>query len=419
MASSLLISTMVVFMAIFTQCEPQKYIFVSQIKTINAAEIYCRDTYGTKLASIHSAEDNDEAYRLCLSPKCADGSKCHDACSIGAKVKRDGVCIWSDKSLFNYWNWYSFDSDIQNNGCAVLWSNNHPSSNHRGRWGNCPCDGIDGFKQRFLCNSPPSTDISTAKPTMMPTNIPTINPTVLPSLIPSTNPSYVPTNNPTLNPNKNTNKLHVILKINEIEVEDEFESTVQNQDMTSYTADNASDSSASIDMTTVYMVGGICGALVFTLLCICTLFVLCFVSFWKHKRKQKADVNEANDDDINIKESKGDKASERHCYHRSVLSECVFNTIHIDDDEGGEQYVSDTDVEDMYEQSADSTPTHTQSDCQSDDDMMAEIKIDHCVNNSNLGVLDTGSDTDGESDSVSLGDMYQQPIYRKSSSKKK
>eukprot|EP01083_Nonionella_stella_P166699 558074_1 len=143
MAQSWICNGMLVLLTLCTPNITQKYIFVAQIKTINEAETYCRVTYGTTLASIHNTEDNDEAYRVCLShSKCVHGPKCQAACSIGAKYEHDDAWTWSDQSEFNYWNWDSVQGDPSEiSDCAVIWANNHDFYSYRGTWNHCSCDG--------------------------------------------------------------------------------------------------------------------------------------------------------------------------------------------------------------------------------------------------------------------------------------
>eukprot|EP01083_Nonionella_stella_P014930 41819_1 len=191
--------------------EPGDYILVELLKTGDDAFTYCVDTYGTSLATIHSAGDNLKATNAC-KPYCVPGT-CGNwliSCIIGLNDKeneRDVLrdqWIWADGSNYDFQNWRNdaneFDNEPNNNGnedCVVIFPSDHPEANDVGTWADVNCNVTEFY---FLCNSPP-----TAYPTSVPSKRPSINPSEAPSKVPSNSPttSYptvVPSKRPSMNP---------------------------------------------------------------------------------------------------------------------------------------------------------------------------------------------------------------------------
>ena len=119
------------------------YIFVSYKLSIDSAEEYCRDVFGTTLASIHSEYENELALRQCnISTKIS-------GCSIGLNDKENerynnrSLWKWTDESVYNYSNWRTGEPNewsgfIKGEDCVILSKNGI----YHGLWNDCPCQGI-------------------------------------------------------------------------------------------------------------------------------------------------------------------------------------------------------------------------------------------------------------------------------------
>ena len=152
------------------------------------ASNYCQSQYGTSLASIRTASQQNDA---------------NNACGVGIgcwislqDIAQEGVWLWSDdftalQSSPTYWspgepnNWVSVSYCGHSYGedCALI--------DQYGNW----LDGCCEIARPFLCAAPPSTPNPTPAPTnypSTPTTQPTLPPTSPPTL-PSLAPSVAPT----------------------------------------------------------------------------------------------------------------------------------------------------------------------------------------------------------------------------------
>ena len=135
--------------------EPSENYIVGLIKmSWNDANNYCQSEYGTTLASIHTAEENEEAWGLC------DRISKHedDLCFIGLNdIDNEKAWLWSDNSVYIYENWAD---DQPNDGygedCTMMRING---------WNDYSCDNAGWF----LCNRHPTP---TPEPTTDPTDEP-------------------------------------------------------------------------------------------------------------------------------------------------------------------------------------------------------------------------------------------------------
>ena len=157
------------------------------------ASSYCSSTYGTSLASIRTASQQNDA---------------HDACGVGSgcwislqDIAQEGVWLWSDtytalQSSPTYWlpgepnNWVSVSYCGHGYGedCALI--------DQYGNW----LDGCCEIARPFLCVAPPTkspTKYPTNRPTPYPTRRPTPYPTKYPTKFPTPAPTKYPTPAPT------------------------------------------------------------------------------------------------------------------------------------------------------------------------------------------------------------------------------
>ena len=79
------------------------YIFVNEELTVNDAEQYCTNIFGTTLASIHSKSENELALKQCNISTIS-------GCSIGLNDRENerynnrSLWKWTDNSIYNYSN---------------------------------------------------------------------------------------------------------------------------------------------------------------------------------------------------------------------------------------------------------------------------------------------------------------------------
>eukprot|EP01083_Nonionella_stella_P279916 952107_1 len=202
--------------ALWMTCQARtgKYILVKKALDTANASLYCQNTYGTYLASIHSPSENEEASSICkMTAACVVSNSCKEwmiACHIGLNDKAserhnstDGW-VWEDRSNYDYQNWRETEpnegNDLAlNEDCVVIFPTEHPVFEWRTHWADMKCISVPLY---FLCNSPtnnPSRN-PTNNPSRNPTNDPSFNPSRNPTNDPSIDPSRNPTNNPSRNP---------------------------------------------------------------------------------------------------------------------------------------------------------------------------------------------------------------------------
>eukprot|EP01083_Nonionella_stella_P074063 200718_1 len=204
-----------------------KYIFVEQKLSSLDASTFCQNTYGTHLASIHSATDNYEAGTLCqMTPNCISSS-CPNflmACHIGLNDKENergtdkSGWVWEDGSAYDFQRWRANEPSNVNGqmgvDCVAIHPTTHPNVGYTLTWNDLSCKD---YQLYFLCNAPPTAHptedptkhptLSTKHPTQSPTiptrnpsNNPTQSPTFVPTMDPTFRPTFLPTMNPTLRP---------------------------------------------------------------------------------------------------------------------------------------------------------------------------------------------------------------------------
>lgn len=99
----------------------------------------CEDVYGTRLAAIHSAEENEQARSACLE------NNPNDVCWIGLSDQvTEGTFLWEDATPLDYTNWAPGQPDDWNNADCVQIL---PS----GEWDDANC----GANKRIVCSLPP------------------------------------------------------------------------------------------------------------------------------------------------------------------------------------------------------------------------------------------------------------------------
>ena len=182
-----------------------KYIVVKtgSIENFTEANNYCMNNFGTNLASIHSADDNTEAYNLCIS-MIESGDL---ACRIGL-YQSDRSIADTGVTAFSSWSYIdgtSFDYAASNWGnnepqgglvenCAAL---HCPYGTGCVQWIDIPCTSIAEF-QIILCNW--GTLAPSRAPSIDPTKEPTTDPTKAPTNEPTQDPTNEPSENPTTGP---------------------------------------------------------------------------------------------------------------------------------------------------------------------------------------------------------------------------
>eukprot|EP01083_Nonionella_stella_P177032 621080_1 len=142
--------------------ENGKYIWVPTITDWPTGESYCNTQYGTSLASIHSAADDNEISSLCAT-------YAQNWCYIGLNDQNtEGSFVWSDgsnrdytPSLFTnngYWNGVYENCIILFDSGSMPWS-----------WGDSSCHTYNPYS--FICNAPtPSPTTDTSAPSLAPTS---------------------------------------------------------------------------------------------------------------------------------------------------------------------------------------------------------------------------------------------------------
>eukprot|EP01083_Nonionella_stella_P217342 780377_1 len=178
----------------FAQEVNATYVFHDVRVADTGADQACLDTYGTHLASIHSAKDNAEAHALCV-PQASDNRQ---GCWIGlndfdAEAGRlGGLFKWYDGTPLDYQNWYPGEpNDHYYEGEDLAYI-----SNSTGQWNDFRKGAL-----RCLCRNPlhPTSNPTTVSPTLNPSTI-TAHPTKTPSVNPTQSPSKTPSVNPTQSP---------------------------------------------------------------------------------------------------------------------------------------------------------------------------------------------------------------------------
>ena len=173
----------------------------------HAASDYCRNVYGTELATISNSIENARATFVCHNVNSE-----YTGCWIGLNdLAFEGQWRWESNAPVTYTDFISPQPDNAGNieHCITRWS--------QGRgWNDYPCT----FVLQFLCDAPTNspTTSPTKQPTMIPTNTPSYNPTKKPTLRPTndptTKPAELPTKKPTiaptLKPSDNPTKLPTI-----------------------------------------------------------------------------------------------------------------------------------------------------------------------------------------------------------------
>eukprot|EP01084_Bolivina_argentea_P109591 195895_1 len=121
----------------------EKYVAVSIYLNWTNADDYCSNHFNTHLASIHSVDENDEIYDLCLNISEIYG------CWFGLYDRRKSNNIfkklwtWIDGTSVNYVNWSGNWDKVDEQHCAIFWGR---TSDHT--WDIWPCD----LGYRFICN---------------------------------------------------------------------------------------------------------------------------------------------------------------------------------------------------------------------------------------------------------------------------
>eukprot|EP01083_Nonionella_stella_P002446 7066_1 len=178
-----------------------KYVFHDVVVAATAANQACLDSYGTHLASIHSAQDNAEAQTLCVPQSTDERQGCWiglndfdvEAGSNGNNFK------WYDGTPLDYQNWNPGEPNqyYSANGGEDL----AEIVAATGLWN----DQYNERAIRALCNSAVTTT-TTKQPTPQPSAHPTQQPTPNPTKKPTANPTKQPTPNPTKKPTANPTK---------------------------------------------------------------------------------------------------------------------------------------------------------------------------------------------------------------------
>ena len=130
--------------------------------TWNDSLLYCQETYGTSLASIHSASDNSDARAAANGVGITERSI---IVWIGLNdLSNESVLVWTDGTSVNYTNWST--GNPSNSGgiehCTQLLATN-------GAWNDIACEPPYGGSWQaggFICNSP------TSAPTNAPFTVP-------------------------------------------------------------------------------------------------------------------------------------------------------------------------------------------------------------------------------------------------------
>ena len=146
-----------------TTVTSENFILVLSNKNYTAASAYCASNFGTKLASIHSKEEDDEAVGLCRDHGYTAN---YGNCWIGlSDIANQDDWVWDDGTVYDYQNWGTNQPSGKygnsNEDCGELRKNlNYEWNDHFCR-----------LNLYFLCNQPTSNP--TTDPTIDPTPVPT------------------------------------------------------------------------------------------------------------------------------------------------------------------------------------------------------------------------------------------------------
>eukprot|EP01083_Nonionella_stella_P025508 70220_1 len=179
------------------------YVWVNLTTNWFQASFVCQQDFGTDIASIHSEEDNAEAYEVCKDKNCWIGA-------TDIPVHTFGTWQWNDQTAFEYTNWPNNIEPSLTYSSGIKFSDGPSGS----EW---TAVDADDTHLTVLCNgfptpapTPPSQN-PTRAPSMIPSQVtnqpsispslaPTATPTKAPSLAPSRLPSGAPTSSPTIAP---------------------------------------------------------------------------------------------------------------------------------------------------------------------------------------------------------------------------
>eukprot|EP01083_Nonionella_stella_P030062 82529_1 len=132
------------------RCTASNYVLVEGIKSWEDADTYCSETYGTHLASIHSEDDNTEAYEVCAADASTDLSS-FVGCWIGySDLTGSASWSWSDSSSLDFSTFRDGAGNGEQSGalCAFIKVNLDDT-----QWEDTTCTSHN-TASRFLCNAP-------------------------------------------------------------------------------------------------------------------------------------------------------------------------------------------------------------------------------------------------------------------------
>jgi len=133
------------------------YLRVDELLSRDDADERCQELYGTRLASIHSQFQNDEAYELCARDRPSFTSGVFSGCWIGFYFDGEAQTIgWTDGSPVEFANWRE---GAPNNGAH---NNFIKVNSDDSEWEDAASE-IPASLPRFLCNAP-SVETSTVSP---------------------------------------------------------------------------------------------------------------------------------------------------------------------------------------------------------------------------------------------------------------
>eukprot|EP01083_Nonionella_stella_P025507 70219_1 len=177
------------------------YVWVNLTTNWFQASFVCQQDFGTDIASIHSEEDNAEAYEVCKDKNCWIGA-------TDIPVHTFGTWQWNDQTAFEYTNWPNNIEPSLTYSSGIKFSDGPSGS----EW---TAVDADDTHLTVLCNgfptpapTPPSQN-PTRAPSMIPSQVtnqpsisPSLAPTATPTKAPSSAPSRLPTGAPTTSPTK-------------------------------------------------------------------------------------------------------------------------------------------------------------------------------------------------------------------------
>eukprot|EP01083_Nonionella_stella_P183040 660355_1 len=175
------------------------YVWVNLTTNWFQASFVCQQDFGTDIASIHSEEDNAEAYEVCKDKNCWIGA-------TDIPVHTFGTWQWNDQTAFEYTNWPNNIEPSLTYSSGIKFSDGPSGS----EW---TAVDADDTHLTVLCNgfptpapTPPSQN-PTRAPSMIPSQVtnqpsisPSLAPTATPTKAPSSAPSRLPTGAPTTSP---------------------------------------------------------------------------------------------------------------------------------------------------------------------------------------------------------------------------